>query len=85
MTITTQQKIKLLSLEDRDILRKAVIKKFKLTDNSYTQRVQDITPFSLEQRILIDSWLEEKSNGRYQLRASEALLDLAGIPYPVAS
>ena len=84
MSISTQQKIKLLSVEDRAILRKAFLKKFdNLSDNAYTQRVQGITPFSLQQRIIIDSWLEEIDGGRYQLKANETLLDLAGIPYPV--
>ena len=83
MAYSTQQKIKLLSIEDREILRKAIVKKFSITENAFNQRVQGVTPFSLEQRVLIDSFLEETENGRYQLRLCESLLDLAGIPYPV--
>lgn len=83
MATSLSSKTKTLSVENRQIFMSIAKKKFGLTTNQYRDRVLGRVDWALNQEVFLETCLEEIGGGKYQIKRTEEIFDLAGIPYPV--
>lgn len=76
-------KTKTLSIENRMIFMQIAKNKFGLTTNQYRARILGRVDWSLNQEIFLNSCLVPLNNGKYEIKQSQEVLDLAGITYPI--
>lgn len=83
MANSLSSKTKTLSNENRQIFMKIAKTKFGLTTNQFRDRILGRVDWSLKHEAFLHTCLEENGNNKWQLKRTEAVFDLAGIPYPL--
>jgi hypothetical protein len=83
MAQSLNSKTKTLSLENKAIFKTIIKKKFGLTNQQISERYQGRTDWALNHEVFLENCLEEIANGKFAIKRTEEIFDLAGINYPV--